>query len=98
MLGQVVTSMVCYLYLIDIGKEKFGRRFFVFSFRFGSRQLGHDSSATPATEQPPEQQTKIFGRPAENDFKIGTSRDKMKYKAIIHIYNLLIFMGDVKFL
>ena len=45
--------------------------------------IGHHSSATAATAgQPPEQQAIMFGRPAENDFKIGTLRDKMKYRAI----------------
>ena len=81
MLGGVVTLTDFVLPLI-LEKEKFGGAILHFLLPFLQPTLGHDSSATaPTTEQPPEQQAKIFGRPAENDFKIGISRDKMKYKA-----------------
>ena len=84
MLGRVVTLMV-FMFCFDIGKVR--QAILCFLLPFLQPTIGHHSSATAATtEQPPEQQTKIFGRPAENDFKIGTSRDKMKYKAI-NLYN-----------
>ena len=72
-----------YVLPLILEKENYGGAILCFLLPFLQPTIGHDSSATAATtEQPPEQQAKIFGRPAENDFKIGTSRDKMKYKAI----------------
>ena len=84
MLGGVVTLIVFVLPLI-LEKEKFGGAILCFLLPFLQPTIGHNDSATAATtEQPAEQQAKIFGRPGENDFKIGTSRDKMKYKAREH--------------
>ena len=65
-----------------IGKRKVRLHDSLFLLLLLQPTTGHHSLATAATaEQPLKQQAIIFSRLVENDFKIGTSRDNMKYKA-----------------
>ena len=69
-------------FILEKEKEKFSSAILCFLLP----TIGHHSLATtPTVEQPPEQQSIISSHPAENDFKIGKSRDKMKYKASQYI-------------